>query len=337
MTTPPAAPAVAVATINSSRPFAALELPEDEKFNGKNYPAFIRNMRVLVRYLKVLYLIDDKSQKKPDKAVEEDDEELLYLCMHRNLDENGKELIAEHSGDGVAAWTAFSKRFGRADTGTTMDKFWEHITTRWEGGDGESFIEFVAKWDSTRRELRNRGIVLEDWIDALILMAMVPREFTTKLKDSELQDWKQLKREDVIDRIQAYIGAQGKEGAVAHYARQQPPVEKNKSNNDSYTKNSNKNNNKGKEDRPPLKPCSICKDKLKLPEDKCKHPEDRCFNKDRFATLLKGMQDNNNNQSNDRAFAAVELSEAEEIETCYMGIQSIHAADALVAREHSDI
>jgi len=55
--------------------------------------AFIRNMRVLVRYLKVLYLIDDKSQKKPDKAVEEDDKELLYLCMHRNLDENGKELI----------------------------------------------------------------------------------------------------------------------------------------------------------------------------------------------------------------------------------------------------
>ena len=219
--------------VDTKRPFAALELPEKEKFTGKNHPAFVRNVSIVMRYLKILYLIDPTAQKKPANAVEEDDKELLYLCLHRNLDENGKDLIAEHSGDGVQAWKAFNKRFGQADTGTTMDKFWEHISTRWEGGDSESFIEFVAKWDATRRELRNRDIKLEDWIDALLLMAMVPREFTSKLKDSELQDWKELKRENVIDRIQAYISAQGKEGGVAFYAKQ------NGSNNKKSANNSN--------------------------------------------------------------------------------------------------
>lgn len=87
-------------------------------------------MSIILRYLKILYLIDGTAQKKPVHAVEEDDTHLLYMCLHRKLDENGKDLIAEHSGDSVKAWKAFNKRFGQADTGTTIDKFCKHISTR---------------------------------------------------------------------------------------------------------------------------------------------------------------------------------------------------------------
>lgn len=50
-------------------------------------------------------------------------------------------------------------------------------------------------------------------------MAMVPRKFTSKLKNAELQNSKGSKRENVVDRIQAYISAQGTESGAAFYAK----------------------------------------------------------------------------------------------------------------------
>ena len=88
MTTPitPAIPGNTTTTVVQTeprRPFAALELPEKERFTGNHHPAFVRNIRIVLRYLKVLYLIDEDAQKKPVNANEEDDKELLYLCLHQ--------------------------------------------------------------------------------------------------------------------------------------------------------------------------------------------------------------------------------------------------------------
>lgn len=102
--------------------------------------------------------MDSEAQQKPARGVEEENNELLYTCLHRNLDENGQDSIAEYTADGVKAWRASNMRFRHADTGTTMDKFYEHITKKWEGGDKQSFIEFLTKWDKTSRPWPNKTV-----------------------------------------------------------------------------------------------------------------------------------------------------------------------------------
>jgi hypothetical protein len=182
-------------------------VPGEGKFTGRNYTTFVEHFYGLLRFLKILYLIEPAFHQKPPGQAEEDDKELLYLCLCRNINEAGKDLIYDLGLDGVEAWITFKAKFGRIPFGVTLDNYLRHASTAWEGGDNESFNKFLAEWDFRDKELRRGGVELTTWQDALLLSAMVPQAYLVKFRSLVAKDVQLLNRSDIVEGVRAYIGA----------------------------------------------------------------------------------------------------------------------------------
>ena len=147
----------------TSRSLSALKLDDDSKFTGTNFKAFRDEFSLLLDFLDLGYILsDDISQAPPnlDDTQRARDNRLVYISLHLNINETAKSIINDYSStkDGKEAWKRFVERFGQPDTGTTISLLQEYENLKWDGGSIESFMEFLAKFQATVRDLKERGV-----------------------------------------------------------------------------------------------------------------------------------------------------------------------------------
>jgi hypothetical protein len=198
-----------------------------------------------------------------------------------------RSIIAAHSDtrDGKAAWDTFVERFGQPDTGTTVELVAEYTSLRWTGGDTESFMEFLGRFETKARELRRKGVDFEDWVHDILLVGMVPVDLFLSAADLNIKEPKKISLPSIIS--QSAISLRERDVHSAYYAKPigRGDVEKQRfktarpsEGKDAATKSSTT--------MPSRDYCSICKDKLQLPEEKCRHPESDRFNRGHFAKFV---------------------------------------------------
>jgi hypothetical protein len=247
--------------MTTSRSFSALKLDDDSKFTGSNFKSFRHEFLLLLDFLELGYILSDDVSEAPanlDAATRARDNRLVFISLHLNINETAKSIISDlaSSKDGKEAWKRFVERFGQPDTGTTISLLQEYENLKWEGGNVEEFMTFLAKFQGIVRDLKERGVDQPDWLLGCHLVGKTPADLFQSAADLSIQKPTSVRLTSVIDHIQSTLSLRERQSQTSLLTRAQDKPKKKKE--------------EGKKDdkkEPYRDPCLICKDKLKLPED----------------------------------------------------------------------